>query len=194
MLKEDVLRTWAYSTGGKARKFITCVRAPGVHAVAALRFGQWAKRQSIPVRVVATPIYLWLNFLIKIAWGIDIPRSAKIGAGFYIGHFGGVIIAPDAVIGDNCNISQGVTIGVSGEGERRGCPTIGNNVYLAPGCKLFGKISIGNNVKIGANAVVHTSIPEGLVVAAPGFIVLRKGPAGNRGFDSASKLPCPTSE
>jgi serine O-acetyltransferase len=108
---------------------------------------------------------------IRTKWGIEISRSASIGPGCYIGHFGGIVVGP-AIIGRHCSISQGVTIGVSGRGEHEGLPTIGDNVYLAPGAKLFGKISIGHNVKVGANAVVYKDVSNNAVVAAPGFIIL----------------------
>jgi serine O-acetyltransferase len=106
-------------------------------------------------------------------WGIEIPRQAQIGSGFYIGHFGGIMISDGVKIGSNCNISQQVTIGISGQGEKRGAPTIGNNVYIAPGAKIFGKIKIGDNVKIGANAVIHKSVPDNAIaVLNPGFQLL----------------------
>jgi serine O-acetyltransferase len=70
-------------------------------------------------------------------------------------------------------MSQGITIGISGSGERRGVPTIGNDVYIAPGARLFGKIAIGNNVKIGANAVIHRDIPDNAVVVLdPGYKII----------------------
>ena len=99
-----------------------------------------------------------------IRYGIDISRDAKIGSGLYIGHFGGIFVNQGVVIGDNCNISQGVTLGRQNRGERVGCPVIGNNVYIAPGAKVIGRIEIGDHVAIGANAVVvhdvasHTSV------------------------------------
>ena len=69
-----------------------------------------------------------------------------------------------------------VTIGRSGHGENYGMPVIGDDVYIAPGAKLFGKIRVGDNVKIGANAVVHRDVPDNAVVASPGFqIVSLKG-------------------
>jgi serine O-acetyltransferase len=113
---------------------------------------------------------------IRSTWGIHIQRRAKIGPGFYIGHYGGIFVSDMAVIGENCNISQDVTIGVAGEGERRGAPTIGNNVYMAPGAKVNGRIRIGNNVKIGPNAVVTRNIPDdALVHTAPPQIVIFPG-------------------
>jgi serine O-acetyltransferase len=123
------------------------------------------------------PIYFVLNGLVKIIWGIELPRSATIGPGLYIGHFGGITIAPGVIIGRNCDISQHVTIGLSGQGEKAGVPTIGDNVYIAPGAQVFGKISVGSNVKIGANAVIYKDIPDNaIVVLDPGFkIVSYKG-------------------
>jgi len=76
----------------------------------------------------------------SIRYGIDISRDARIGSGFYIGHFGGIFVNADVVIGANCNISQGVTLGRQNRGEREGCPTIGNDVYIAPGAKIIGRI------------------------------------------------------
>ena len=93
-----------------------------------------------------------------------LPYSASIGTHFYIGHFGGIIINSKAVIGDNCNISQGVTIGVSGRGERRGVPVIGNNVYIGASATVAGDIKIGNDVVIAANSLVIADVPSGTTV------------------------------
>ena len=109
-------------------------------------------------------------------------RNSKgdwVGEGFYIGHYGGIIISKYAKIGKNVNISHQITIGVSGHGENRGCPVIGDNVYIAPGVKAFGKIKIGDNVKIGANCVVHKDVPDNaIIVLDPGFKIISD--KGNR--------------
>lgn len=97
--------------------------------------------------------------------GIDISFNTKIGKGLYIGHFGCIVVHKDVIIGDFCNLSQGVTIGEGGRPGHRGTPTIGNRVYIAPGAKIFGRLSIGDNVAIGANAVVNKDIPDNAVVA-----------------------------
>ena len=108
----------------------------------------------------------------KRKFGIDIPFTAEIGMGFYIGHFGQIIVNQDCVIGNNCNISQGVTLGQTNRGKRAGSPTIGNNVYIGPGAKIIGKISIGDNVAIGANCVVTKDAPENaVVVGIPGKVI-----------------------
>ena len=83
-----------------------------------------------PFRIIIMFIMISWQKLIEILTGISIPASANIGHSFYIGHFGGIIFNPDIVIGNNCNVSQGVTIGVSGQEETRGVPVIGNNVYI----------------------------------------------------------------
>jgi serine O-acetyltransferase len=94
----------------------------------------------------------------SIRYGIDISRDARIGSGFYIGHFGGIFVNSGVVIGDNCNISQGVTLGQLNRGAKAGCPVIGNNVYIAPGAKILGRVHIGDYAAIGANAVVVNDV------------------------------------
>lgn len=112
-------------------------------------------------------------------YGISIPRTVKIGKGFYIGHFGTIIVHGSAIIGDNVNISQGVTIGVTNRGSRQGVPVIGNQVYIGPGAKVIGGIRVGNNVAIGANAVVTKDIPDNAVVAGvPARIISMQGSDG----------------
>ncbi len=110
-------------------------------------------------------------------WGISLRRKSEIGEGLYIGHYGGIHIAEKAKIGRNINISQDVTIGVSGQGSNRGWPIIGDNVYIAPGAKIFGKIKIGNNVKIGANAVVYKDIPDNAIVVSDSLKIIYQKPS-----------------
>ena len=102
--------------------------------------------------------------LIEIITGISLPYTAQIGKSTYIGHFGNIIINPKAVIGNNCNISQGVTIGISGRGKRRGVPIIGNNVYIGVNAVIAGDITIGDNVVIAANSLVVRSVPPNVTV------------------------------
>jgi serine O-acetyltransferase len=172
-LKADIGRTYFYARGGRLSKILQCARTPGVHAVCVLRYGQWARSTPLLFRIVLDPIYFVLNLLIQILWGIEIPRATMVGPGLFIGHFGGITISAMAVLGDNCSISQNVTIGISGSGDKVGVPVIGDNVYIAPGARLFGKITVGNNVKIGANAVIYKSVPDNSVaVLDPGFRIL----------------------
>jgi serine O-acetyltransferase len=173
LCKEDFLRTYALMTGNVIKRLINCYRSPGLHAIVIHRFGYWLKKKNLPLRMLLEPIHLLLSHRVRSKWGIEISRSTQIGPGFYIGHFGGITISGLARIGKNVNISQLVTIGVSGQGEHRGAPTIGDDVYIAPGAKIFGKIHVGNNVKIGANAVVHRDIPDNaIVVLDPGYQII----------------------
>jgi len=98
--------------------------------------------------------------------------TPRIGPGLFIEHGFSTVIAANS-IGENCWINQQVTIGYSNETD---CPTIGNNVRIAAGAKVFGKISLGDNVIIGANAVVCKNVPPNCtVVGVPGYIVRRDG-------------------
>jgi serine O-acetyltransferase len=115
----------------------------------------------------------------KIRFGIDIAPRASIGVGFYIGHFGHIVVSARAVIGNHCNISQGVTIGIINSGPKKGVPTIGDHVYIGPGAKIIGSINIGNNVAIGANSVVTNDIPDcAVVVGVPARVVSYDGSHG----------------
>ena len=174
-------RTYRYLSGSKLRRLVNCVRAPGVQVMVVLRFGQWLQTQSILLRVFLEAVYFVLNGSMKILWGIELPRSARIGPGMYIGHFGGITLSAGTVIGDNCNLSQNVTIGEAGSGAMFGAPVIGDNVYIAVGARIFGRIRIGNNVKIGANAVIYKDVPDNAIATLdPGFrVVSLKGNGPN---------------
>ena len=181
-LRADIGRTWFYARGGRVSKTLACLRTPGVHAVVVLRFGQWARSMPLLFRVVLDPIYFVLNTLMQMLWGIEFPRAAVVGPGLFIGHFGGITVSAQAVIGRNFSLSQNTTIGIAGSGEKVGVPVIGDDVYVAPGARLFGKIVIGNNVKIGANAVIYKDLPDNTVaVLDPGFRILSSAPDRGEG-------------
>jgi len=97
--------------------------------------------------------------------------GSKIGGGFYIGHFGTIITSDEAIIGSNCNISPGVTIGVTRRGEKAGAPLIGNEVWIGTGAIIVGKIKIGNNVLIAPGAFINFEVPDNsIVIGNPGII------------------------
>lgn len=164
MVAQDFRRVYDLQSGGRLSRIIECYREPGLHAVIIFRFGHWLLTQSFPVKLLLMPLYLYLHHRIQVKWGILIQRYAHIGAGFYVGHYGGIFVSGLATIGENCSLSQDVTIGVAGEGMRRGAPQIGHNVYIAPGAKINGKIRIGDNVNIGPNAVVTRNVPDNALV------------------------------
>ena len=111
-------------------------------------------------------------------YGIDIPFTTQIGRGFYIGHCGGIVVAAES-IGKNFSISQGVNIGQTNRGDRKGRPTIGNNVYIGPGAIVIGNIKIGDNVAVGANSVVTKDVPDdAVVVGVPARAISHNGTEG----------------
>lgn len=124
-------------------------------------------------------IYWYYKLLLKhysYKYNMQIPVNTCIGAGLKIVHFGGIVINDEAVIGKNVNISHQVTIGKKLRGIKSGCPIIGDNVYIAPGAKIIGKIKIGNNVAIGANSVVTKDIPDdAVVVGIPARVISYQG-------------------
>ena len=143
---------------------------PGLKFMTIFRLAQYFRRRNRPLFYF---FFLWLRRL-KIKYGFDISYRTQIGKGFYIGHFGGVVIHGDTVIGDNCNISQGITFGVSNAGANIGVPKIGNNVFVGPGACVFGNITIGNNVTIGANVVVTENILDHHTVLSPKSVLIDK--------------------
>lgn len=113
-------------------------------------------------------------------YGFQIPIPVKIGEGFYIGHFGNVIISPRAVIGRNCNISPGVTVGRIGLGKRAGAPVIGDRVWLGTNCVIVGGIKVGSEVVIAPGAFVNFDVPaHSLVIGNPGEIIPKDHPTIN---------------
>ena len=147
----------------------------GLWAMAIYRFGRW--RYSIRPRLLRMPfsfLYKLLKPVSEILTGIELPCEATIGRRFRIDHFGGIIISGDAVFGDDCVLRNGVTVGLRSTGQR-GSPVIGNRVDIGAGAKLLGPIRIGDDVAIGANAVVITDVPSNsIAVGVPARIVPRK--------------------
>ncbi len=108
--------------------------------------------------------------------GIEIHPGATIGKGLFIDHGMGVVIGETAVIGDNCLLYQGVTLGGTGKDKGKRHPTLGDNVLVGSGAKVLGPFRVGNNVKIAANAVVLNAIPDDCTaVGVPARVVRRKG-------------------
>lgn len=123
------------------------------------RIGSYLKQQSV------LKIFYPVVFLIfkenQYKTGIQFTMGCNIGKGLNFAHFSSIVINDTAVIGENCTIFNGVTIGsVRG----KGAPYIGNNVVIATGAKVIGNVKIGNNVMIGANAVVVHDVPDNAVV------------------------------
>lgn len=116
----------------------------------------------------------WISQRAAHVTGIEIHPGAQIGKGLFIDHGHGVIIGETTVIGDNCTLYQGVTLGGNGKEKGKRHPTIGNNVMVSAGAKVLGSFTIGDNVKIGAGSVVINAVPSNsTVVGVPGRVVKR---------------------
>lgn len=118
----------------------------------------------------------WILHHYAYKFGLHINFKAEIGSGFFIGHYSGIFVHQDSVVGKNCNISQGVAVGISNSRVRPGCPVLGDNVYIGPGAKVFGGIHVGSDVAIGANCVVTRDVPDhSVVVGVPAHAISRLG-------------------
>ena len=123
-----------------------------------------------PIRFLA---FLIMNG-VKKRRGVEIHPAATIGKNLLIDHGVGVVIGETSIIGNDCTIYQGVTLGGTGKEQGKRHPTIGNNVIVGAGAKILGNITIGDFVKVGANAVVLEDIPsKNTVVGCKGKIVKR---------------------
>jgi serine O-acetyltransferase len=165
ILKQDLHR-YSIDKPLSLKVFLKCFyvqNIPGLKFTIIYRYCQYYRRKN---RLLFYFFILCWRHL-KVKYGFDISYRTNIGKGLYIGHFGGVVIHGDAVIGENCNLSQGITIGVLVRGNKTGIPKIGDRVFIGPGATLLGGITIGNDVLIGANAIVTFDVPDNAVVASP---------------------------
>jgi len=108
--------------------------------------------------------------------GIEIHPGAVLGEGLFIDHGAGIVIGETTVIGKNCVIYQGSTLGGTGKETGKRHPTLGDNVMVGCGARVLGPITIGNNVKIAANAVVLKDLPDNCTaVGVPARVVRQDG-------------------
>ena len=114
----------------------------------------------IKLKIIAEAIM----YFVRMFQGIEIHPGAKIGKGLFIDHGLGIVIGETAIIGDNCTMYHGSTLGGTGKEHSKRHPTLKNNVIIGAGAKVLGNIEIGNNVKIGANAVVTFNVSDNKTV------------------------------
>ena len=140
-------------------------------AVWVYRFGRRIDRLPEGLRKKLSTALYWLLFrIVETLLATSLPKTAIIGPGLRIWHFGGIFIHSDARIGANCTLRQGVTIG--NRVEDGPVPVIGNNVEFGAYAQVLGGIRIGNDCKIGALSVVLTDVPDGCTaVGAPARII-----------------------
>jgi serine O-acetyltransferase len=142
--------------------------------------------------------YFWARWLSQKAvrkTGIEIHPGATIGKGLFIDHGSGVIIGETTIIGDNCTLYQGVTLGGTGKEQGKRHPTLGNNVMVSAGAKVLGSFTIGYNCKIGAGSVVLEEVPPNCtVVGIPGRVVRRNNNHVPQELLDHNDLPDPIQE
>ena len=139
---------------------------PGVHATLYHRLAHFLYRHHL--KFLARLVSQWSRF-----WtGIEIHPGAQIGRRLVIDHGMGIVIGETAEVGDDCLIYHGVTLGGTGKDQGKRHPTIGNNVLISTGAKVLGPFTVGDGVRIAANAVVLSEIPAGATaVGAPAQVV-----------------------
>ena len=160
------------STPDRSREYKTlCEWSPSRSLLLSIRSYQGYIGARNPVMVMMQKLAVLRHRFWSIVTGADIPLNCCIGGGLLMPHPNGIVIHPAAVIGPNCLIFQQVTIGSRGDGA----PIIGGHVDIGAGAKVLGKISIGDNAIIGANAVVLIDVPAGATaVGVPATIVQPK--------------------
>jgi serine O-acetyltransferase len=153
---------------------------PGVHAIWGHRVSHWLWNRGarLAARTFAE--------LTRILTGVDIHPGAVLGSGLFIDHATGVVIGETAEVGDDVTLYHGVTLGGSGTDTGKRHPTVGDRVTIGAGAKVLGPIKIGDDSRIGANAVVVKPVPSSsVVVGVPGQIISRAG----RGSPDDSMMP-----
>jgi len=132
--------------------------------------GFWASciyrmcRAALLTTALARPVVAVAQKLVEIVTGISIPARCEVGDGIYIGHYGSIILAPQARVGHNCSLAQNVTIGVAGSGDGRGAPVVGNRVFIGAHSVIVGRITVGDDAVVCAGSVVTRSVPARAVV------------------------------
>jgi len=139
---------------------------PNLHFIYILR-----KAQKYNKKPVSGIFWKFVLRHYQIKYGYQIYPETEIGEGFYLGHWGSLVINPKAKIGKNCNIAQGVTIGQQNRGKLQGFPTISDEVWIGANAVIVGGITIGSNVLIAPNSYVNFDVPaNSVVVGNPGVI------------------------
>jgi serine O-acetyltransferase len=155
---------------------------PGVHALIAHRVAHAVDRRGFPLAARV------LSHLSRMLTGIEIHPKATIGRRLFIDHGMGVVIGETTIIGDDCHLLQGVTLGGTSTRREKRHPTLGNEVTVGAGAKVIGAVTLGEGARIGAGSVVVSSVPpHATVVGVPGHVIAYT----NRSNDTVERLPDP---
>jgi serine O-acetyltransferase len=153
---------------------------PGVHAIWGHRISHWLWNRG--ARLAART----LGEFTRMVTGVDIHPGATLGPGLFIDHATGVVIGETAEVGEDVTLYHGVTLGGSGADTGKRHPTVGDRVTIGAGAKVLGAIKVGEDSRIGANAVVVKDVPSSaVVVGVPGQVISRHG----RGTPDDSMMP-----
>jgi len=154
-IKTDITELAKWNTSPTALGKLQLIFDAGAHAVITYRIGHLASKTKIPViRHVMLLVHFIMNIFVHFTSGIEICKEARIGKGLVVHSFTGVLISR-VEMGEFCVLSPNVFIA----GRKDGLPSIGNNVFFGIGCKVLGKVTIGDNANVGANAVVVKDVP-----------------------------------
>ncbi|MBM95234.1 MAG: serine O-acetyltransferase [Oceanospirillaceae bacterium] len=180
-LREDIACVFDRDPAAR-NTFEVMTTYPGVHAILHYRIANWLWCRG----------FKWLSRFLSAAsrWftGIEIHPGATIGQRFFIDHGMGVVIGETAEIGDDCTLYHGVTLGGTSWNKGKRHPTLMNGVVVGAGAKVLGPIVVGENARIGSNAVVTKEVPSGAtVVGIPGRIV-RLAEGSGEMSDGARKM------
>ena len=163
--------------GARLREIVS---NPGMWAVLGYRFCRWVYMLRAPW-LIQKPLNLAAGFVavfVQLTTNISLPARARIGPGLYIPHIGCIVVNSGAVIGSNCTLAHGVTIGHRRGGHQRmsGSPVIGDRVYIGPGAAIIGPITVGEDSLIGVCAVVTRPVPaRGVAAGNPAKLVSHHG-------------------
>lgn len=177
LVKADLYR---YRRDTSFKAFLASyVRDPGFRFTYHLRrVAKYAPRKK-SLAIFPYVFHRLLLHKFKYRYGFDISPLTQIGGGFYIGHFGGVVISPFAKLGENINIAHHVTIGAASRGAKKGAPTLEDRVWVGTGAIIVGNITIGHDALIGPGAYVNSDIPPmSVVIGNPGKVVSQSGSKG----------------
>ncbi|HUP10662.1 MAG TPA: serine acetyltransferase [Niastella sp.] len=160
---DELIRADLYRYFGRndAKAFLRGLQVPGFRYSYILRKCARYKKYTIPGM-----FYRMLLKHYKYKYGFQIPIATQIGRGLYLGHFGQIVVNGKVIIGENCNLEHGVTIGQTNRGKQKGSPVIGNNVWIGTGSVLVGNIRIGDNVLIAPNSYISSDIPPNSLVVS----------------------------
>jgi serine O-acetyltransferase len=146
-------------------------------AIAAYRFAQASTRHPSILRPVTRALSTLLTLLARVATNIELPASAAIGPGLYIGHAGPIVVHANARIGRNCKMSVGVVVGSRGDNR---APTLGDDVRLGAYAVVLGDVTVGDGACVGAMTLVIDDVPAGSTVGGVPARVLKVAPAVDR--------------